>query len=114
MLIPYPFVTVDMGCYLSRSKEPGDLERLWIDYVIELSREAEADATRGATVVAIGIHPFVVGTPPGAAALRRVLQNFKQQKLVWATNVDRVLSTRNAERLFEKVMCCKNITSKTD
>ena len=64
MLIPYPVVRVDRGYYLSRSKEPGDLERLWIDYVTELSREAEADPTRGATVVAIGIHPFVVGTPP--------------------------------------------------
>jgi hypothetical protein len=73
--------------------------RLWIDYVTELSREAEADATRGATVVAIGFHPFVVGTLAGAVALRRVLQNFKQQKPVWVTNVDRVLSTRNAERV---------------
>jgi allantoinase len=32
-LIPYPAVTVDMAHYLSRSKEAGDLERLWIDYV---------------------------------------------------------------------------------
>ena len=98
MLIPYPVVTVDMGHYLSRSKEPGDLERLWIDYVAELSREAEADPAREATVVAIGIHPFVVGTPAGAAALRRVLQNFKQQKLVWVTNVDRVLSAVDEKR----------------
>ena len=52
MLIPYPVVRVDRGYYLSRSKEPGDLELLWIDDVTELSREAEADPTRGATVVA--------------------------------------------------------------
>jgi peptidoglycan/xylan/chitin deacetylase (PgdA/CDA1 family) len=66
---------------------------MWIDYVSELGREAEADPTREATVVAIGIHPFVAGTPAGAAALRRVLQNLKQQKLVWITDVDKLLST---------------------
>ena len=92
VLIPYPAVTVDMGQYLSRLKEPGDLERLWIDYVTELAREADADPSREATIVAIGIHPFVVGTPAGAAALRRVLENFKKQKLVWLTDVEAVLT----------------------
>ena len=43
----------------------------------ELAREAEADPNREATVVAIRIHHFVVGTPSGAAALRRVLENLK-------------------------------------
>jgi len=92
VLIPYPAVTVDMGQYMSRMKEPSDLERLWIDYVTELAREAEPDPSREATVVAIGIHPFVVGTPAGAAALRRVLESFKQQKLVWVTDVEAVLA----------------------
>jgi allantoinase len=93
VLVPYPAVTVDMGQYLSRSKEPRDLEHMWIDYVTELAREAEADPSREATVVAIGIHPFVVGTPSGAAALRRVLENLKQQKLVWLTDVQTVVQT---------------------
>lgn len=92
VLIPYPAVTVDMGQYLSRGKEPSDLERMWIDYVTELAREAAADPTREATVVAIGLHPFVVGTPAGAAALRRVLENLKQQKLVWLTDVQAVIN----------------------
>lgn len=90
-LIPYPVITVDMGQYLTRFKEPVDMEHLWIDYVTELAKEAETDPARDATVVAIGIHPFVVGSPNGAAALRRVLENFKQQKLVWVTDVDAVL-----------------------
>lgn len=98
VLIPYPAVTVDMGQYLSRSKEPTDMERLWIDYVSELAREAEADPAREATVVAIGIHPFVVGTPAGTAALRRVLENFKQQKLVWVTDVQAVLNVAGEKR----------------
>ena len=54
-------------------------------------REAESHPTDEATVVAIGIHPFVVGTPDGAAALRRVLQNFKKQKQVWVTDVQAIL-----------------------
>jgi peptidoglycan/xylan/chitin deacetylase (PgdA/CDA1 family) len=91
VLIPYPVITVDMGQYLQRAKEPQDMERLWIDYVSELAREAAADPSHEATVVAIGIHPFVVGTPNGAAALRRVLENFKSQKLVWVTDVEAVL-----------------------
>jgi allantoinase len=91
ILIPYPVVTVDMGQYLERSKDPSDMERLWIDYVTELAREAAAYPERGATVVAIGMHPFVVGTPAGAAALRRVLEDFKKQKLVWITDVQAVL-----------------------
>jgi hypothetical protein len=91
VLIPYPAVTVDMGQYLSRFKEPSDVERLWIDYVSGLAREAEAHPDREATIVAIGIHPFVVGTPDGAEALRRVLENFKKQKLVWVTDTQAVL-----------------------
>ena len=43
VMIPYPAQTVDMGQYLSRLKEPVDLERLWIDYVSELAREADRD-----------------------------------------------------------------------
>jgi len=92
VLIPYPTTTVDMAQYLGRAKEPSDLERLWIDYVDELAREAEADPSREATVLTIGLHPFVMGTPSGAAALRRVLEHFKQRKLVWVTDVDAVLT----------------------
>jgi allantoinase len=91
VLIPYPTTTVDMGQYSSRMKASSDMERLWIDYVTELAREAQAQPAREATVVAIGIHPFVVGTPDGAAALRRVLENFKNQKVVWVTDVQAVL-----------------------
>jgi allantoinase len=91
VLIPYPAVTVDMGQYLERLKEPTDMERLWIDYITALAREAEAHPDREATIVAIGIHPFVVGTPSGAEALRRVLENFKNQKLVWVTDVEAVM-----------------------
>ena len=64
----------------------------------ELAREAETDPTREATVVAIGIHPFVVGTPSGAAALRRVLENLKQQKLVWITDVEQLLLTPTMDK----------------
>jgi allantoinase len=91
VLIPYPATTVDMGQYFERLKDPSDIARLWIDYVTELAKEADAHPDRDATVVAIGIHPFVVGTPDGAEALRRVLENFKSQKLVWVTEVQAVL-----------------------
>lgn len=91
VLVPYPPSIVDMGQYLARFKEAGDLERLWIDYVGELAREAAADPGRPATVVAIGIHPFVVGTPAGAAALRRVLAALKAQDPVWLTDVEALL-----------------------
>jgi peptidoglycan/xylan/chitin deacetylase (PgdA/CDA1 family) len=90
LLIPYPAVTVDMGQYLSRDKDPEDLEQFWIDYVTELARETAADPAREASVVAIGLHPFVVGTPAGAAALRRVIEAIKQQSLVWITDTQAV------------------------
>ena len=90
LLIPYPAVTVDMGQYLSRNRDPEDLEHFWIDYVTELAREAAADPAREASVVAIGLHPFVVGTPAGAAALRRVIEALKQQDLVWITDTGAV------------------------
>jgi hypothetical protein len=92
VLIPYPAVTVDMGQFFERHQQPGDLARLWIDYVSELAREAERYPDRDATVVAIGIHPFVVGTPDGAAALRRVLEHLKGLRLVWITDVEAVLA----------------------
>lgn len=92
VLIPYPPQTVDMGQYLARLKEPVDLERLWIDYASELAREAAADPGRPATVVAIGIHPFVVGTPAGAASFRRVIEALKKQPLIWLTDTEAVMA----------------------
>ena len=88
MLLPYPVVTVDMGQELARMQGPREIEALWLDYVLELAAEARAEPTREATAVVIGIHPFVVGTPDGAAAMRRVLLRLKQEDLVWLTDTD--------------------------
>ena len=88
VLLPYPAVTVDMGQHLARLKASADIEGLWLDYVTELAREARADAAREATAVVIGIHPFVVGTPDGAAALRRVLTRLKADDAVWLTDTE--------------------------
>lgn len=82
-----------MGHYLTRGMEPADLERLWIDYVTELAREAAIDPQRDATVVAIGIHPFVVGTPSGAAAMRRVLEAVKKLDAVWLTDTQAIYAS---------------------
>ena len=91
VLLPYPTVTVDMGHYLARMKTPTDLETLWLDYVSELASEARADPAREATTVVIGIHPFVIGTPDGTAALRRVLARLKKDDQVWLTDTDAIL-----------------------
>jgi peptidoglycan/xylan/chitin deacetylase (PgdA/CDA1 family) len=91
VLLPYPVVSVDMGQQLARMKSPGEIETLWLDYVLELAREARADPARAATTVVIGIHPFVVGTPDGAAAMRRVLARLKQDDAVWLTDTAAIL-----------------------
>jgi allantoinase len=91
VLLPYPVVTVDMGQQLARMKSPTDIETLWLDYVGELAREARADPAREATTVVIGIHPFVVGTPDGAAAMRRVLVSLKKDDAVWLTDTAAIL-----------------------
>ena len=91
VLLPYPVVTVDMGQQLARMKSPAELEALWLDYVLELAREARADPSRQATTVVIGIHPFVVGTPDGAAAMRRVLLRLRMDDAVWLTDTDAIL-----------------------
>jgi hypothetical protein len=90
-LLPYPTPTVDMGQFLARMKSPTEIETLWLDYVLELAREARADPAREATTVVIGIHPFVIGTPDGAAALRRVLLRLKTDDAVWLTDTDTIL-----------------------
>ena len=72
-------------------KSPAEIEALWVDYVLELAKEARADPLRTATTVVIGIHPFVVGTPDGAAALRRVLLRLKTDDAVWLTDTDAIL-----------------------
>jgi hypothetical protein len=59
-----------------------------------LAREAETFPDRDASIVAIGIHPFVIGTPDGAEALGRVLENFKRQKLGWVTDFKRSWTLR--------------------
>jgi allantoinase len=91
VLLPYPTVTVDMGQFLARMKSPTEIETLWLDYVGELAHEARADPAREATTVVIGIHPFVVGTPDGAAALRRVLVQLKKDDAVWLTDTEALL-----------------------
>jgi peptidoglycan/xylan/chitin deacetylase (PgdA/CDA1 family) len=91
VLLPYPVVTVDMGQQLARMKTPTEIETLWLDYVLELAREARANPAREATTVVIGIHPFVVGTPDGAAALRRVLLRLKTDDTVWLTDTEAIL-----------------------
>src|SRR5215469_1128967 len=89
--LPYPVVTVDMGQYLARMKTPVEVEALWLDYVSELASESRSDTAREATTVVIGIHPFVVGIPDGAAALRRVLTHFKMEDTVWLTDTESIL-----------------------
>ena len=76
---------------LARMKTPAEIEAIWLDYVLELANEARADPTREATTVVIGIHPFVVGTPDGAAALRRVLSRLKKEESVWLTDTEALL-----------------------
>jgi len=89
--LPYPTVTVDMGQFLARMKSPSEIEALWLDYVLELATEARADPAREATTVVIGLHPFVVGTPDGAAAMRRVLARLKQEAAVWLADSEAIL-----------------------
>ena len=91
VLLPYPVGTVDMGQHLARVKTPTEIETLWLDYVLELAVEARVDPAREATTVVIGIHPFVVGTPDGAAALRRVLSRLKEDDKVWLNEPDAIL-----------------------
>ena len=58
-----------------------------------VSREAMPGSGHGreATTAVIGIHPFVIGTPDGAAALRRVLSRLKKDDQVWLTDTDAIL-----------------------
>ena len=91
VLLPYPTVTVDMGQFLARMKSPSEIEALWLDYVLELVTEARSDPAREATTVVIGLHPFVVGTPDGAAAMRRVLARLKQEAAVWLADSEAIL-----------------------
>jgi hypothetical protein len=81
-----------MGQELARTKSPAEIEALWVDYVLELANEARADPSREATTVVIGIHPFVVGAPDGAAALRRVLARLKMDDAVWLADTDAILA----------------------
>ena len=76
---------------VARMKSPAEIETLWLDYVLELAEEARADPAREATIVVIGIHPFVVGTPDGAAAMRRVLTRLKSDRSVWLTDTEAIL-----------------------
>jgi len=91
VLLPYPTVTVDMGQHLARMKSPNEIETLWLDYVLELANEARAEPARETTTLVIGIHPFVIGTPDGAAALRRVLSRLKKDDAVWLTDTGAIL-----------------------
>ena len=73
------------------------MEQLWTDYVTELAHEAEKNPEGNATIVAIGIHPFVMGTPDGAAALRRTLEALKKLPTVWLTDTEAVYRSANSQ-----------------
>jgi allantoinase len=96
ILLPYPVVTVDMGQNLARMKTSTEIETLWLDYISELAEEARGDPAREATTVVIGIHPFVVGTPDGAAALRRVLIRLKRDVGVWLADTETIFQAVSA------------------
>jgi allantoinase len=53
--------------------------------------EARADRAPEATTVVIGLHPFVFGTPDGAAAMRRVLSQLKKDNAIWLTDTEAIL-----------------------
>jgi allantoinase len=81
-----------MGVVRDRlARRQADIETLWLDYVLELAAEARADPAGEATTTVVGIHPFVVGTPDGAAALRRVLLRLKTADEVWLTDTEAIL-----------------------
>ena len=88
-MVPYPPSVVDMGSTCALQERPTS-SACGSTYATELAREAEADPA--AKPPSLPRRPsFVVGTPAGAAAMRRVLENFKKQKLVWVTDVEAVL-----------------------
>jgi peptidoglycan/xylan/chitin deacetylase (PgdA/CDA1 family) len=89
--LPYPTVTVDMGQFLARLKSPSEIETLWSDYIGELAQETRADPKAQAATVVIGLHPFVIGTPDGAAAMRRLLARLKTNDQVWLTDTQAIL-----------------------
>jgi len=97
VLLPYPTVTVDMGQFLARMKSPTEIETLWSDYIGELSREARVDPSGQATTVVIGLHPFVIGTPDGAAAMRRLLERVKTDDRVWLTDTEALLKAASSK-----------------
>jgi allantoinase len=80
-----------MGQFLARLKSPSEIETLWADYIGELAQEARADPKAQATTVVVGLHPFVIGTPDGAAAMRRLLERLKTNDQVWLTDTQAIL-----------------------
>ena len=77
--------------------DPPEIAALWLDYVLELAEEARADTSREASTVVIGIHPFVVGTPDGAAAMRRVLMRLKSDPGVWLSDTAAILKAADGK-----------------
>lgn len=88
--LPYPTVPVDMGQFFQRSVNASEVADLWMDYARTLDGEAQADPSRPAVAVVIGVHPFVMGTPDGAAAMHRTLQTLKALPTVWLADTDAV------------------------
>jgi hypothetical protein len=80
----------------AENRRPWEMKNLWLDYIGELAREARANPSRGATTVVIGIHPFVIGTPDGAAAMRRVLSGSKQHDATWLADTEAILNAAAA------------------
>ena len=80
------------GNILERSKEPSDMERLWIDYVTELAKRGRG-RSRPRGHCRRDRHPSLCGWDARRrCGIAPCSENFKNQKLVWVTDVQAIMA----------------------
>ncbi|KAL7449272.1 hypothetical protein ACHAWC_001344, partial [Mediolabrus comicus] len=82
--IPYSMETNDFSLILTRNLSPREYAAAIESHILQLAKESSESGIP--SVVCIGMHTFVAGTPAAANELDKVLGRLKlQQNITWAT-----------------------------
>ena len=84
--VPYSVELNDLGIFLNKVFTGDDFYRMTVDYFDQLYADSEASGR----VMALALHPLVIGQPFRAKYLRLALEYIASHQGVWLTTSDEI------------------------
>lgn len=86
--VPYSYTNNDVPVLQSRNHPPHYFAELFISHIDRLLRDADRDGQ--GRVAALATHPYVIGQPGTADALRAIFDHVRSDDRVWVTTAGAV------------------------